>query len=250
MELAGRQDPAIRVSIATTTMDRFEHLTRTLPQNLMDNAGRQECEFIVLNYGCPDPRTEPWIQQNFQNEIDTGRLVYAHAPDVRFYNRAHSNNLAFNLASGDIFCCVDADNYTGWGFADYVAVRLRKRRAFLRGPLDGRGLGGRMAIWRDDWEGVGGFDETLRGWGAEDTDLADRLRRSGARQFTLWRERFCQTITHGDELRFLHQEEDSQLALQRNFDLVIEGRTEHRIRARRSGGQGRVQVNFDRWLEF
>lgn len=38
-----------------------------------------------------------------------------------------------------------------------------------------------VAIWREDFERVNGFDEDFQGWGYEDSDLAVRLLRSGCR---------------------------------------------------------------------
>jgi GT2 family glycosyltransferase len=45
-------------------------------------------------------------------------------------------------------------------------------------------VGWNMAVWRDQLEKINGFDEQFCGWGCEDDDLANRLRRSGARIVT------------------------------------------------------------------
>jgi glycosyltransferase involved in cell wall biosynthesis len=42
-----------------------------------------------------------------------------------------------------------------------------------------------QAYWRDDLVAVNGFDETMRGWGAEDKDLCARLENAGVRRQTL-----------------------------------------------------------------
>jgi GT2 family glycosyltransferase len=41
--------------------------------------------------------------------------------------------------------------------------------------------GSNIAVWREDFERINGFDERYIGWGCEDDDLADRLRASGVR---------------------------------------------------------------------
>jgi len=43
-----------------------------------------------------------------------------------------------------------------------------------------------FGVWRDDFFGVNGFDETFSGWGHEDTELAERLANSG---------RTCKVVT-------------------------------------------------------
>lgn len=42
-------------------------------------------------------------------------------------------------------------------------------------------IGWNIAVWRNDLEQINGFDERFRGWGCEDDDLANRLRRNGVR---------------------------------------------------------------------
>lgn len=42
-------------------------------------------------------------------------------------------------------------------------------------------VGCNVGIWRTDLEAVNGFDERFVGWGCEDDDLAERLRRTGVR---------------------------------------------------------------------
>ncbi len=40
-------------------------------------------------------------------------------------------------------------------------------------------IGNNVAIWRDDYVRVNGFDENFEGWGGEDDDLGSRVRRAG-----------------------------------------------------------------------
>lgn len=39
-----------------------------------------------------------------------------------------------------------------------------------------------MSFWREDLFAINGYDEAMEGWGAEDTDLADRLKRNDVKQ--------------------------------------------------------------------
>ncbi len=76
-------------------------------------------------------------------------------------------------------------------FLKWVAWRERLRlankysRAWLyslaRHPLRPRLTGANIAVWRDDFERINGFDENYVGWGLEDRDLQKRLSRLGVR---------------------------------------------------------------------
>ncbi len=51
----------------------------------------------------------------------------------------------------------------------------------IRHPKKPKLTGSNIAVWREDFERINGFDERFIGWGCEDDDLADRLRASGVR---------------------------------------------------------------------
>ena len=53
--------------------------------------------------------------------------------------------------------------------------------SLLRVPMRPRLTGCNIALWRDDYERVNGFDENFVGWGLEDRDLQLRLSRLGLR---------------------------------------------------------------------
>lgn len=54
----------------------------------------------------------------------------------------------------------------------YTSIRHRQKPKVMAGNL---------AVWRDDFERINGFDEQFVGWGCEDDDLGDRLRKVGIR---------------------------------------------------------------------
>jgi glycosyltransferase involved in cell wall biosynthesis len=53
--------------------------------------------------------------------------------------------------------------------------------SLLRIPMRPRLTGCNIALWRDDYERINGFDENFVGWGLEDRDLQLRLSRLGLR---------------------------------------------------------------------
>lgn len=105
-------------------------------------------------------------------------------------------------------------------FVNWVpARRLRRLRAkgwrslvyeWLRHPRKPRLAGNNVGIWRSDYERINGYDENFVGWGWEDDDLGQRLRRSGARirsilrwtnTFHLWHPTDVTVPAEGQEAR-------------------------------------------------
>jgi predicted glycosyltransferase involved in capsule biosynthesis len=93
---------------------------------------------------------------------------------------AHSRNVAYKAASGDIVTNVDADNFTGPGFADRmnrIANQLSGKNVFLKSY---RSTHGRVGFWKEEFVNLlGGYDETFVGYGHDDRDLIFRAMELG-----------------------------------------------------------------------
>lgn len=170
------------ISFCTTCMNRLHDLMQTLPKNISDNASYPHLEFVLLDYNSRDG-LENWVTANLMEHIESGRLVYARTTEPQFYQMAHSRNVAFKLATGEIVCNVDADNWTGPGFAEKLnrlANEQPTRAVFTKSR---QLIRGRIAFYKHEWEHLlGGYDEDLRHYGFDDMDLMHRALLQG---FTL-----------------------------------------------------------------
>ena len=209
----------MRIAFCTTCRGRAEHIKLTLPQNLADNADYRDAVFVLLNYNSPDDLLE-YIQANHAKDIASGRLVVYTFPDVDRFHMAHAKNMAARcgmLEGADILVTLDADNYTGSGFASFVAEKFHEPgivpgiflcpdfafiRALPHGPdRPARGFYGRLAVWSQTFVKVGGYDEIYDTWRGEDIDMNWRLQRAGyvIRHID---KQYLSTIPHGAEMRF------------------------------------------------
>jgi hypothetical protein len=88
---------------------------------------------------------------------------------------AHSRNICFKLANGLLVNSVDADNFINPGFFDYLnklAHQQPEKAIFAKGK---RSLHGRLGFYKHEFiDLLGGYDEGLLGYGAEDHDLMHR----------------------------------------------------------------------------
>ena len=249
LRLRGAYRSRRSVSLCTTVKDRFEHLVQTFPRNIRDNEAYGNCEFLLLDYQCPDPRTRKWVEEELGPYIDRGMVNYYYYPHGQTFHISHARNLAFRLARGDILCSVDADTFLGRGFVAYASAVLSRDCMFIRASKYSN-LAGRICIRRQHFEAVGGFDERFTGWGVEDEDFADRLRMTGLQEKRVAHLRFRKSISHEDELRTRYYTKDKETSLRDNKALAAENA---RLRVLRPNGEdfghGRVQKNFTEWID-
>lgn len=254
LRLQGHYRNDFSISLCTTTCNRFDHLEQTFIRNILDNRSFGNIEFVLLNYGCPDPRTEQWVKTELTPYIESGLVNYYRYNTDRF-RYSHARNLAFCLAKGRILCNVDADNYTGQGFAAFIAAKFsRHANIFLRGPSDGRGLAGRICVSKEHWKAVLGFDERMVNWGSEDRDLSNRLQMLGLKCVILLPEKFCRTIPHSDERRVLGVPGDRRRSISINREIANKNLQEGNLQPNtssftRSFRRDLVIHNFSRELE-
>ncbi len=192
-------------------MGRLHHLKQTLKKNMADNKDYPRLDFVLLDYDSPDG-LQAWVMDNFQEELASGYLKYFRFEGTEYFHFSHARNLAFRLSTGRIVCNVDADNFTGKGFAHYLAEELNPEKVLtgcriIDGEMDpslDEGSVGRFATYRELVYRAGGYDEKMESWGYEDLDLCERLRDMGNALATI-DPKFLNCIPHddGERVKFL-----------------------------------------------
>lgn len=191
-------------------MDRLHHLRKTLPKNISDNADYTDLEFVILDYNSKD-NLALWINENMKEQIKSGRIVYYKTEKPEFFHRSHSRNMMFRLAQGDILCNIDADNYTGEGFARFVNDKFLKNKNIFLTPIDFNKLKknfyppsdtlGRACFRKDDFFRIKGYDEQMITHGFQDYDFANRLELSGIKRVLIDKMDLLTAIHHDDDER-------------------------------------------------
>ncbi len=208
---------APKISYCTTCKGRAHHLMKTLPANLAAEAGNPNVEFVILDYGSEDGLGE-WIQQNFANELESGRIRYARTEQPHF-RMAHAKNMAHRVATGDILCNLDADNFIAPDFSQWLGKQFaREPNAVVSAQRIGRwdlikergarvmrglpatmevgGIGGRIAIRSENFYKLGGYDEKIEGWGPDDLQFCLRARDAGLAQVRIPQHEVGAVIAH------------------------------------------------------
>ena len=196
------------ISFCTVVMNRLHHLQETLPANMKMNSDYPRLEFVVLDYNSSDHVGE-WLQRAMAEPLREGRLRYYRTDDPPHFDRAHSRNMAMRLASGEIVVNIDADNFAGEGFAWYLDAIFRKDRKIFS-SMDvfdhelsaEKDIFGRIAMNKNDFESVSGFDECMHGYGFEDFDIIQRLKMNHGVLVPLDDPNFFKSIQHPEAERY------------------------------------------------
>ncbi len=206
-----------RISLVATCKGRLEQLKTTISGCLAQED--DNFEYLVVDYDCPQD-TAGWLRGRGDE-----RIVAVKIRNKPFFDQSHARNLGGRFASGSILVFIDADTVLEPGFLSSVRRRLNKgtflvTSMVLTGEKDygsGAGLlgyGGIIACWKKDWEGVRGFDETMRGWGGEDDDFRKRLRAAGLTP-VLFDLSLCRALDHDENSRTEFYREKSKGATAR-----------------------------------
>jgi GT2 family glycosyltransferase len=163
------------ISLCTWCRD-WPPLRETVPLNLALIAGR-DVEWCITDLGSTDGTWEFLAAEAAANP--QLQLFHESLEPLHF---ARAYNLAFGWAAGEILVCLDADNVIGPRFLDVVAKQIAANpRAFVH-TWSGNwtdGTCGRMAMHRDVFAAIGGYDESLGVIGHQDIDLRDRAAAAG-----------------------------------------------------------------------
>ena len=155
-----------KISFCTVCMNRLHHLKKTLPKNIKDNRSYGNIEFVVLNYNSKD-KLDEWIKTEMSEYIANGILKYIVTREPEHFLRSHSKNIAAKYATGDIVCNVDADNYIGKGFADYIHQKFKENKnSYLAVDRQTATMDcfGRICLLKDDFILLKGYDENMEGY--------------------------------------------------------------------------------------
>jgi len=171
-----------KVSFVTTCMDRLNDLSKTLLYNIETNKKYKNLEFVIIDYNDKSGLGD-WLKLNMMRHIESGLISYYRTEEPEFFSMAHSRNIGYKVAAGDIVNNLDSDNYAlnfsasvehqpDECLAEYInrmANQMPQKAIFAKGK---RGLHGRIGFFKDEFiNELGGYDESFTGYGHDDHDL-------------------------------------------------------------------------------
>jgi hypothetical protein len=243
---AGMSVPG-KIAFCTTCKNRTGHLRKTLPQNLLDNP---KSKFIVLDYNSEDDLIT-WLKNDMSQCVKEGKIVVYSYRDYPKFRMAHAKNLAHRLGmleGADILVNLDADNFAGEGFEDFIEQHFASHPKTLlwarmvKGEMT-RGISGRIAVSASAFHKVGGYDEAKYAeWGSDDKDFNLRLQSAGYEPAEIPRQ-FLNSIPHNSRMRF--KEYPHLNSKEHDYFHVNKSEIKNAVVNGAQIGRGRVFRNFD-----
>ena len=193
------QEPTFDIVI--TCKGRLEHLKQTLPLAV----AQPDAQVFVVDYSCPD-NSGDWVEANYPS------VKVVRVPGREHYNRSESRNAGARAGDSPWLLFMDADILAHHRFVDELFERLEPNASYHEDAPKMTDRTGTFACQRSVFESLGGYDETMSDWGAEDIDLHRNLRHAGVRKQP-YDHRLLVPIAHEDEMRTrFHQEQDIALS--------------------------------------
>lgn len=201
----------MKVSFCTTCMGRTHHLKETYIKNIKCNLGYGDVEFILLNYSSKDGMEE-WIDKELNpfliREIGYPVLKYIVKQGEEYFNMAKAKNLAHYASTGQIVCNLDADNLTGAGFIQFIKEEFKKNMDIVlksdwkesEDEGDMRGTSGRLALSKDNFLLLGGYDESFVE-NFDEINLLDRCVIQKGLTEVIIPKKYLKSILHSEEIR-------------------------------------------------
>ena len=177
-------------SLIVTCKGRLMHLRQTLPLF----CALPDTEVILADYGCPDGSGD-WAAANFPS-VKVVRIT-----DDPGFNPSRARNIAARESSADYLFFADADIKIAPAAMDDIRAAITPNTYATIDATDlGDDLRGTCIVPRAKFEAVGGYDELLKNYGMEDTELYTRLTDYGLDDAFLPPTSFA-SIPHDDALR-------------------------------------------------
>lgn len=233
----------VDVSVVIGFRDWGLRRIRLAVQSIRASFGRFNGEVIISDYGSIDPKANEALAEELG-------CLYVYTP-AEVWSRSRALNAGFAISHGELLVSTDADMiFSPRSFERIVETSRKQSQAafFLqcrdlpegmddawvenhsgaweelerRSRLRPRwGMGGMMAISRQGFFEIRGFDERFHTYGGEDLDFAQRARRAGfktvwvnhpaVRMYHMW---------HPPTRAIVDQTEEGRATVERNRDIV------------------------------
>lgn len=196
-----------KLTFVMALMNRKHQIEKTLIKNLEDNwEDREDVEFVLMDVSSKDGFRE-WLQeQKLEKYTKSGYLRCFETDVIDTWHASIGKNTATHQAHGRIVVTLDCDNFTGFRGGRFVIKHFEDNNyncvmhQFDWNPQNGNF--GRIAITKNKFDEIGGYDQSLLPMGYQDWDIIKRAEATGCKYINPVDAEYNQAITNegGKEL--------------------------------------------------
>ena len=160
-------------------MNRYEQISRTLPENLRNNVRFvEDIEFVLVNFinGPEGLKTDRWVRGKFKDEIKSGYLRYFVTDKMPQFHASVAKNTTHINASGLYLFNLDGDNYITPEETSFLLDRcIYDSVAHLWSGIWFDGSYGKIGMGAWEFSVLYGYNEDFLPKGHQDMDLLKRF---------------------------------------------------------------------------
>tara|TARA_A100001037_G_scaffold244817_1_gene225811 strand:+ start:3792 stop:5453 length:1662 start_codon:yes stop_codon:yes gene_type:complete len=204
-----------KLTFVMALMNRKHQIEQTLIKNLEDNwEDRDDVEFVLMDVNSKDGFRE-WIrEQDLEKYTKCGYLRYFETDTLDQWHASIGKNTATHQATGRIVVTLDCDNFTGYRGGRFVITQFEQAdyncvvHQFDWNPQNGNF--GRIALTKEKFNEIGGYDQSLLPMGYQDWDIIKRAEATGCEYVNPTDADFNQAIANegGKELSMANQKDE------------------------------------------
>lgn len=153
------------LSICTGCMNRDKFIEEALPTWVKIPFK----EIVIVDWSSKNPVKD--IVDKYQN----GTIKLVRVNDKTTYNHSIVSNLKVRLTDSEYVVSADCDVKLKENFLS--SFDIKENEFYTGSNLEANGIFGTCLLKRDMFEKVGGYNEFMAGWGHQDGDLYNRLKR-------------------------------------------------------------------------
>ena len=152
------------VTVVVPCKGRLSHLMQTIPAMLRHSS----IPIIVVDYACPS-NTKAWVSSLHSPKCSS---FSANVPGP--FNLSRARNIGIKQVSTKYVISMDADCLVQDGLLESLVPQGDEVRLLV--GVHQQGGVSYCRFTKSLWEKVRGYDESMEGWGYEDTDFLARLK--------------------------------------------------------------------------
>jgi glycosyltransferase involved in cell wall biosynthesis len=179
------------LTFVVTCKGRLHHLQQSLPLIL----AQRGTQTIVVDADCPNG-TANWLSENFPT------VTVVKIDDMPVFNISRARNAALPSLKTPWVCFIDADVIIAENFSNHILPSLTPSHFYNFKPNNTRlDLIGTVIAESSTVQKMGGYDEIIQGYGGEDVEFYECLKRHGAKNVRLEDSLVTKMLKHSHQER-------------------------------------------------